>query len=46
MNGKLLSLTVNSFINDKQLLLMVNNSINCKYFQDKKLTVNNFINGN
>ena len=32
MNGKLLSLTVNSFINDKQLLLMVNNSINCKYF--------------
>ena len=32
MNGKLLSLTVNSFINDKQLLLMVNNSSNCKYF--------------
>ena len=32
MNGKLLSLTVNTFINDKQLLLMVNNSINCKYF--------------
>ena len=32
MIGKLLSLTVNSFINDKQLLLMVNNSINCKYF--------------
>ena len=32
MIGKLLSLTVNSFINDKQLLLMVNNSINGKYF--------------